>query len=235
MRNYFTFDNTESRFFGVYINGQGTFSSPARSYNLISIPSRNGDLVGLDTRLENVELTYNAFIYTNFNSNIESLRAFLLSHNGYYKLSDTYHPNEYRMALYQGPLTPDVTQKNDAGQFDLTFICKPQRFLTSGDTVTTVTASTTITNPTKFDSQPLLRVYGTGELEVGGVTITISTASTYTDIDCEMMDCFKGTASKNQYVSFSSNDFPVLVSGSNVITLGAGITKVEITPRWWTV
>lgn len=202
---------------------------------MISVPARNGDLVGIGTRLENVELTYNAFIYASFDSNIEALRAFLLSHDGYFKLSDTYHPGEYRQALYKGPLDPEVTPKNDAGQFALTFSCKPQRFLVSGETVVTVTANTTITNPTRFKAQPLLRVYGSGSLTVGGTTITISSADTYTDIDCEMMDCFKGSVSKNQYVSFSSNDFPSLVPGSNSITLGAGITKVEITPRWWTV
>lgn len=235
MRNYFTLGGTDSRTMGVYISGQGAFSAPARSYDFISVPNRNGDLLGIDTRLLNGTLTYPAFICTNFKSNVADFRAFLLSQTGWMRLEDTYNPDEYRMVVYQGPFEPNVTMINDAGSFDITFTCKPQRFLKSGETATTFTANGTISNPTKFNAQPLIRVYGTGTVGIGSTTITISSADTYTDIDCEMMDCFKGSTSKNQYVSFSGNDFPVLNSGSNGVTLGTGITKVEITPRWWTV
>lgn len=233
MRNYFILDGVDSRDFGVYISGQGTFSAPRREYNMIPIPGRNGDLVGNEKRFENLELTYPAFIYTNFKQNIRDFRNFLLSLVGYHTLFDSYHPDEFRMALYEGEFEPDVTSKNDAGQFDIVFNCKPQRFLNSGTEVTTLSASGSITNPTRFSSQPLLRVYGTGQLGVNSDTITISSADEYTDIDCEMMDCFKGLVNKNPFVSFTSYKFPVFESGQNNISLGSGITKVEITPRWW--
>lgn len=135
MRNYFTFDGVDSRSFGVYISGQGTFKAPARSYDALEIPGRNGALLGIDSRLGNVELTYPAFIYSNFAENIAAFRAFLLSHKGYFKLKDSYHPDEFRLAYYPGPFEPDVTSANNAGSFDITFICKPQRYLESGEEV----------------------------------------------------------------------------------------------------
>ena len=101
-----------------------------------------------------------------------------------------------------------------------------------GQVTVTVTDAMTIENPTLFDAKPLLRVYGAGTLTLGGQTITISTADVYTDIDCEMMDCFKYTVSKNGNVSFSGYDFPVIPPGRNVITMD-GVTQVDITPRWW--
>ena len=235
MRNYFTLNGVDSRDFGVYISGQGTFSASRREYNMVPIPGRNGELVGNEKRFENLELTYPAFIYTNFDQNIREFRNFLLSLVGYHNLIDTYHPDEFRKVVYEGEFNPNVESKNDAGQFDIVFNCKPQRYLLTGETVTTLTASGSITNPNRFDAQPLLRVYGAGQLGVNGDTITISQADVYTDIDCEMMDCFKGTANRNRYVSFSSYNFPVLVPGVNNISLGSGITKVEITPRWWRI
>lgn len=235
MRNYFTLAGVSSTTHGVYISGQGTFSAPAREYNIIPIPGRNGDIVGSEKRFENLELTYPAFIYSNFDTNLSNFKNFLLSLIGYQTLSDSYHPDEFRKALYVGPFEPDVVKKNDAGSFDIVFNCKPQRYLNSGTIVTTLVADGTITNPTKFDSQPLLRVYGTGQLGINSETITISQADVYTDIDCEMMDCFKATANKNPFVTFSNYNFPVLKSGVNNIALGTGITKVEITPRWWRV
>ena len=233
MRNYFTLNGVDSKTYGVYISGQGTFSAPRREYNLVQIPGRNGDLVGNERRFENLELTYHAFIYTNFKQNIRDFRNFLLSLVGYQTLVDTYHTDEFRKVVYEGAFEPEVLPKNDAGEFDIVFNCKPQRYLNSGTVVSTLTADGSITNPTRFNSQPLLRVYGTGDLGINGDTISIAVADTYTDIDCEMMDCYKGTDNKNQYVSFSSYNFPVLVPGSNNIDLGTGITKVEITPRWW--
>lgn len=235
MRNYFTLDGVDSRNFGVYISGQGTFNASGRDYNIIPVPGRNGDLVGPEKRFQNGTLVYPAFIYANFKQNIADFRNFLLSLVGYHDLIDSYHPTEIRKVLFEGPFEADVEPKNDAGRFDIEFNCKPQRFLASGNQVTTLTADGSITNPTRFDARPLLRVYGTGILGIGSQSVTITQADVYTDIDCEMMDCFKGTSNKNPYVQFTDHNFPVLKPGTNNFSLGTGITKVEITPRWWRV
>ena len=137
MRNYFILDGVDSRDFGVYISGQGTFNASGRDYNIIPVPGRNGDLVGPEKRFANGTLTYPAFIYSNFKTNIEAFRNFLLSHVGYHDLVDSYHPDQIRKVLFQGPFNADVQTKNDAGRFDIEFICKPQRFLASGNEVTT--------------------------------------------------------------------------------------------------
>lgn len=233
MRNYFTLNGVDSRDFGVYISGQGTFNASGRGYNIIPVPGRNGDIVGPEKRFLNGTLTYPAFIYANFKQQIEAFRNFLLSLVGYHDLIDSYHPNEIRKVLFTGPFSADVEPKNDAGSFNIDFNCKPQRFLASGNQVTTLTADGSITNPTLFPSQPLLRVYGTGTFEINSNYVTITQADVYTDIDCEMMDAFKGTESKNGLVEFENHLFPVFAPGVNNISLGAGITQIDITPRWW--
>ena len=233
MRNSFTLNGVSSTTYGVYISGQGTFNAPSRAYNMITIPGRNGDLVGTERRFQNGTLTYPAFIYSNFSQNIANFRNFVMSLFGYHDLIDTYHPDEVRKVFFTGDFIANVEQKNDAGSFNITFNCKPQRFLASGQTATTLTADGTISNPTKFNAQPLIRVYGTGVLGINSQTVTINQADVYTDLDCEMMDAYKGTISKNGNVELSDYNFPVLVPGTNTITLGTGITKVEITPRWW--
>lgn len=451
MRNYFILDGVDSRDYGVYISGQGTFSAPKKAYTFYNVPGRNGALLGNEHRLENIEVSYEAFIYTNFDENMAKFRSFLLSLNGYVKLTDSYHPDEYRMAAYDGPFEPEVTAMNDAGSFTITFTCKPQRFLTDGDTwyrwagnytyyigedisgdvtpdpaymtvdfsvavptdkhptpnsthsyyippyiegrvngskifgitktgvsvasynliagtgtvsqkrisaptsgwtlsttntfrhslsnvsaikfcshfsmsntkryycwysggyayiydpdystaqqfnsfmsnagvefvvdLTTPesvtftsytpnfsapfdlsmwfgpysgavlqqasgnsdisviaslryfsqTASSIMTNPTPFNSQPLIRVYGNGIFSVNDITITVSNAISYTDIDCEMMDCYEGSTNRNEDVVFSTYDFPVLKPGDNPVAITSGITEVDIQPRWWMV
>lgn len=145
MRNYFILNGVDSRDFGVYISGQGTFDAPQKSYTFYNVPGRDGALLSSDNRLENATLTYEAFIYKDFNENVANFRTFLLSLNGYAKLTDSYHPDEFRYAVYTGPFEPKVQSKNDAGSFKITFSCKPQRYLLSGEAEWDVgTNSTTV-------------------------------------------------------------------------------------------
>ena len=134
MRNWFTFGDIDSRDFGVYISGGGTFNSPQRLYDTIKVPGRDGNLLSTENSLDDVELTYPAFIYRDFKENIAGLRAALLGKIGYQRLTDTYHTDEYREAYFAGAIDVDTTPVNDAGQFDITFVCHPQRYLVSGET-----------------------------------------------------------------------------------------------------
>ena len=233
MRNYFTFDSQQSTTYGVYISGSGVFNSPTRNYDELTIPGRDGALLGYQKELENVDLVYPAFIYSDFKNKVASLKEMLLSRTGYKKLTDTYNPDEFRMAYFPGGLDVDPTQSLDAGSFDIKFRCKPQRFLTSGESETTFTAAGTISNPTAFSSSPRIRVYGYGTLTVNSDNITVASGNTYVDIDSDIMDCYTGLSNANGKVTFSSNDFPVLKPGSNSISFSGNITKVVIKPRWW--
>ncbi len=233
MIQYFTFAGKNCLDFKTYIGGQGTYSAPARVYSSYEIPGRNGELLVDEKRYENIDLSYPAFIFEDMQTNIVGLRNYLLSLKGYQRLEDTYHPDEYRMAVYKEGLSVGVDQRHEFSSFEIVFNCKPQRFLKSGERIITLTSNGSITNPTLFESKPLIRVYGTGTLGIGSQSVTISQADGYTDIDCEMMDCYKGTASKNEYVTFTDYNFPVLQPGVTNFSLGTGITQVDITPRWW--
>ena len=233
MRNYFTFDSTPSTNFGVYISGTGVYNAPIREYDPIAVPGRDGDILGFEKRLANLELIYPAFIYSSFSTNIAALRDFLLSRDGYKRLTDTYHTDEYRIAYYAGGLETEMLQNLRAGRFDITFMCKPQRYLTSGETATTFTSDGTISNPTNNTALPLIRIYGTGIVGIGDNAVTVSSSPGYVDVDCEIMEAYYGQTLLNDAISVQNIDFPVLKAGNTGITLGTGITKVEITPRWW--
>ena len=237
LNNYITFDGTTSTSLDTYISGEGSFNAPERVYDMQIIPGRNGALAIDEKRFENIDVTYPAFIFktggTNFESAMAALRNALMSKNGYKRLTDTYHPDEFRLAIFKTAIEVTPVNINRAGSFELVFTCKPQRFLTSGETVVTKTSSGTITNPTQFDAKPLLVVTGTGNLTVNGVQIAISASPT--TIDCEAMEAYNGTTSRNGSIVLTPNKFPVLSPGSNTITLGSGITQVQITPRWWRI
>lgn len=235
MRNWFSFGGLDSRDFGIYISGRGAFDAPLREYEMISVPGRDGDLVGVGSRLANVDLTYPAYIYKDFREQIGAMKSAFLSKVGYQRLIDTYNPDEFRMAMYAGDMPVEATSKNNAGQFELTFQCKPQRYLLIGQDSVDVTSALSIFNPTSFPSKPLIRIYGYGAVGIGGQTITVANHFAYVDIDCEMADCFNGANNANPYVTFSNNDFPELGPGQNGFTKANTVTQILVTPRWWRV
>ena len=232
MRGYLIFAGNDSRNYNVYLSGSGTYNSPAHQYSTYAVPGRSGDLVLDNKRWSNGLLIYPAFIAGDFANKMQSFRNVLNSYSGYQRLTDSYHTDEFRRALFQSAVSVKPTKVFDAGEFDITFNVDPRRFLLSGETVTTLTTSGSITNPTLFESRPLLRVYGTGTVKIGNDTITISTNASYTDIDCDLRECYRGTTNLSANVSLSGLDFPALKAGANNIVL-SGVTKVEITPRWY--
>ena len=172
----FTFGGVSSSAYGVYLTGEGVFNAPERAVEMLSIPGRNGSFALDQGRFNNIEVTYKAGMYdvtdTNFATKVANLRNWLCSKKGYIRLSDDYNPNEYRMAVYKSGLEVDHEGLLN-GEFDLVFECKPQRWLTSGETASAVANNGTLTNPTLFESSPLLAVKGYGGIHFNGFGVDI--------------------------------------------------------------
>lgn len=170
------FDGKDSRDYGVYITGEAVFNAPEREVEMISIPGRSGQLALDKGRFENIEVTYPAGIFADteadFAEAISDFRNLLCSRRGYVRLQDDYHPDEYRMAVYKSGLEVTPAQLR-AGEFNIVFDCKPQRYLTSGETATAVASGGTLTNPTLFDAKPQLQVWGYGDISINSETIKV--------------------------------------------------------------
>lgn len=244
--NNFTFDSENSLDYGVYITGEAVFNAPERVVNMVEVPGRNGAIAIDEGRFTNIAVKYPAGCFsenmTDFAQKIAEFRNVLTSRFSYKRLLDTYNPDEFRLGLYRSGLEVDAVRYNSAGEFEIEFDCKPQRWLVSGESPQTFTSTGTIENPTLFGARPLLAVTGAGNLTVGTKTMTLiarpdPAAVLY--IDCESQEAWEGVpggrSSRNDYVQNAGEDFPTLTAGENDIIFGSGITRVEITPRWWRI
>lgn len=171
------FDGEDSRDYGVYITGQAAYNAPERDVEMISIPGRNGSFALDKGRFQNIEVTYPAGIFADteadFAEAISDFRNFLCSRKGYVRLTDEYNPDEFRMAVYKSGLEVEPAQLK-AGEFNLVFDCNPQRFLISGEQTIEVVNGQAITNPTRFESSPMLEVEGYGTIGFNNHEITIN-------------------------------------------------------------
>lgn len=194
--NTFSFDGVSSDTYGVYITEGASYNAPERAVDMIEIPGRNGHYALDHGRFENVEVTYHVFIdgssMTDYSANLSDLRNWLCSKVGYVRLTDTYNPNEYRMAVYKSGLDVDNTSIQ-SGEFDIVFECKPQRWLTSGETAVTVADGGTMDNPTPFEAEPLLAVKGYGTIGFNGFEIEINNEVMGDVIVAEADDVYRPT------------------------------------------
>ena len=229
--NHFTFNGHSTGELGLLVSGINIYGSPSRIVEKINIPYRSGDLL-IDTgAYSNYMLTYTVDIIDNTKATAESLSQWLLGSTGYCRLTDTYNTDIFRKAAYYNQLDYTLSALYRYGRATITFDCKPQKYLLTGETAVTITSSSyTLNNPSAMVSKPLLRLTGTGTAVVNGTTIVVNSVDEYVDIDCDTMQIFKGTTNKSSTVTMT--DFPELKSGNNTITK-SGLTNIIVTPRWW--
>lgn len=237
MNNYFVFDRKPSSDFGCFLVADSIHESPKRDYKKVSVPGRNGDLLIDNNRYTNVDISYTVIFYDDdIEMNLSSLKAYLLRRKGYCRLEDTYHPDEYYLATYDGNIEPEVIMNGKTmAKVTLKFTRKPQRYFKQGELATTFTQAGTIFNPTNYDARPFIRVWGYGIVNIGNYKMQIAQHDLpYLDIDCERMDCYYKTINCNNVIAVSPA-FPVLEVGKTEVSFSGSITGVEITPRWWTI
>lgn len=178
--NNLNFAGVNSIDYGIYITGEAVYNVPERSVEFVSIAGRDGDLILDNGHFENLEVTYPAGCFgadqTSFADKVRAFRNAIASKKGYQRLTDSYNPNEYRMATFVNGVEVDPTSYGQAGEFELVFNCQPFRYLMSGESEIEVTSGSKIANPTPFESKPLIEVEGYGTLNVGDYEIELEDA-----------------------------------------------------------
>ena len=265
--NYLVYDGVNSSDYGVFISGEGTFNSPARRGQVVVIPGRNGSLFMDEGVFENIPGKYPAFIgtksETDFYDKLAAFKSAILSRGNYKRLTDSYHPDEFRLATYRSGLDVDPEHYNRAGGFTLEFDCKPQRYLKIGEDPIVLTEGALINNPTLFYAKPLIKVIGNGIVKMEPYAFNVSGNDGEIWIDSEIMESYRlvhtlydltddalevitdengndiqvskeaTPANMEAYIEFANYVYPQIKPGDVPIWISSGIEELTIIPRWW--
>lgn len=210
---------------------------PTRKGTVTPIPGSSRELVEMEDAWESYDQPYSMFIGNGTPDSIqEALNevARVLYKTGLQVLLDDYEPDYFRLAYYQGPF--DVENRyTRLGKFDITFRCRPERFLISGNNPVTVSSGDKLVNPTAFKAKPLIHIEGSGSgtVTVAGTVMSFSDLVDFVNVDCDKMDVYRQPAENKN--NLMTGEFPVLPSGENTISFTGGITSVTITPRYWVI
>jgi conserved bacteriophage protein len=118
--------------------------------------------------------------------------------------------------------------------FEAELCCQPFTYLETGLKQLTLSASGTIINPGLLASDPVITVFGTGELElkINDTALIVSAHSGQLTIDSPRL--VTHVAGKTQTDGISG-PFPQLCPGANHIELGTGISRIEAQGNWRTL
>jgi len=228
--NSLIFGGVDSANYGIYITGEAVYNAPERAVEMVTVPGRNGAIAIDQGRWENIEVEYPAGCFgdgdANFADRISAFRNAVLSQIGYQRLTDTYHPDEYRQAIYVAGLEVEPANINSAGEFKLIFNCKPQRFLTSGETAVAVTSGGTITNPTLCDAKPVIQFNGYGDMTIGSDEIVVENVPVG---DLVLADAYNESESGSPGSFVTALDTSMLMSGDDITVDDKKVTVSMVT------
>lgn len=179
----FTFGSISSKDYDVYITQESAYDAPERDVEFIDIAGRNGAYVLDKGRFLNIQVSYRCGIAGEddnvFKERIRTFRNALASQIGYQRLTDDYHDTRYREAVFTDGINVEMADRQ-AGEFTVTFNCKPQRFRTDGESRLSIYEGTTVQNtsifnPTRFDARPLIdfNASADGSFTIGDYTISV--------------------------------------------------------------
>ena len=231
--NHLVFNGKDFADFSAQVLKSDFLKGAEKDITASSVLGRHGDLIVDNGRFKNLTLNTQLAVTDHMQINMDAMRSFLSSCDGYCRYEESLYPNHFRMAEYHSEFAPNQYD-HLGGTVTLKFSAKPQRYLKTGEAFIPFTADGAIYNPTAQIALPVVRVVGNGSFTIGNVTVTIEDSSLeYIDIDCEMMLPHCGATSARSYVTTTNHLYPSLHPGSNGITLN-GVT-LKIMPRWWEV
>lgn len=199
----FTFNGRSSDYYNVVVEKCPSYPVATRVVEHISIPGRSGDLIRDTGAYSNVDMVYSIYYNgksTSFQDVTRNVAQWLNGSSGYCRLEDTYDPNVYRMAVMSN-YTEYRNFMNDFGRADVTFSCKPQRWLKSGETLQAVPlmAGTLYMENDYMDCYPIYAITENTSITIGGYELTVSNNSGKTIyIDSESEDCWSGSLTRNE-------------------------------------
>ena len=250
-KNFLIFDGKSTVDFDCDLYGFATLNAPGRDTVGESIVGKNGEIIIDNARLENITITYTGVIRDeDMTTSLRALRGYMLSRVGYCRLEDSFNPNEFRMARFEGGFEINHDRFMNKCAFDMAFNCRPERWLVDGENdIALSSTATTLLNPTYFDAKPFFTVTGNGRIIVSNdeatYTMVLAGTSGQYFIDCENMDCYSVNTS-GEYVNLNSKivlsdtmgdypHFPVLAGDKESTITATGFTSVSMKARWWTV
>ena len=229
MTDYFIWNGVDCRTKGIHVSELPPITIPLERSKQTNVPSRPGSLTQLegDDVYDDMILTATCFIADP--AQIPAIAAWLKG-KGTVTFANRTGGHYIARIANQIPFEK-VLRGNPHCSFAVNFRCYPFWYQENVSDVTITTSGDTIINPGSVYSEPLITVYGSGNitLMVGTTIVELTNVSGSIVLDCALKEAYKGTTLMNDHMS---GDFPVLKPGLNAVSWSGNVTRIVIKPNW---
>ncbi len=229
MTDYFIWNGVDCRTKGIHVSELPPITIPLERSKQTNVPGRPGSLTQLedDDVYDDMILTATCFIADP--AQIPAIAAWLKGKGTVTFANRT--GGHYNARIANQIPFEKVLRGNPHCSFAVNFRCFPFWYQENVSDVTITTSGDTITNPGSVYSEPLITVYGSGNitLMIGTTIVELTNVSSSIVLDCALKEAYKGTTLMNDHMS---GDFPVLKPGLNAVSWSGNVTSIVISPRW---
>lgn len=224
---WFTFNGIDSREMGVIVTAMPETVRAERRIESITVAGRNGSLHTDEGVYESYDRTMECALIKR--ARLDEITAWLV---GSGEMAFSTEPDKvYRVTIAN---KISIAQMMRVFQkFQVILDTQPFKYSVNaaGDALE-LTAPTTIRNSGTVYSEPLITVYGSGDitLNINGEDFPMYGVQESITIDSEMMEVFKGNT--NQNGKYGGAEFPRFEVGKNEIRWTGNVSKIKIQPRW---
>jgi phage-related protein len=229
LKDWFIWNGVSCAQYEIYVSEQPPITIPSERATFTNVPGRPGSLTTLEGEDVYDDMVLTATCFLADPSQIPAIAAWL---KGSSTVSFANRQGGFYYARVANQVSFEKILRGNAHRtFAVNFRCKPFWYAANVEPITLTESGTFITNPGSVYSEPMITVYGSGDitLMVGTTVVELTGIDGNIILDTPLMEAYKDTAGMNGSMS---GDFPALTPGANAVGWSGNVTSVVIQPNW---
>ena len=230
MNDWFEWNGVRCTEYGIYISEQPPITIPQERSTQTKIPGRPGSLITLEGDDVYDDLTLTATCFIRDPALIPSIAAWL---KGGGTVTFANRPGGFYHARIANQIPFEkILRGNPHCSFAVNFRCSPPFWYVSNPgEVTITTSSYVLVNPGSVYSEPIIYVYGNGDMTliVNDNFVELEGIEDSIILNSVVQEAYQGEMLLNEKMD---GEFPVLKPGNNLISWTGNISRIVIAPNW---
>lgn len=229
MKDYFIWNGVDCRTYGIHVSEQPPITLPAERSTQTNVPGRPGSLTTLEGDDVYDDLLLTATCFVTDTGRISDIGRWLKG--GGTVVFANRPGGHYRARIANQIPFEKILRGNPHCSFSVNFRCYPFWYQDGVEDVTITTSATILNNPGSVYAEPVLTVYGDGDitLMIGQQLVELEGISGSIVIDSVLKEAYKGNELQNDRMS---GEFPVLRPGGTAISWTGDVNRIVVTPNW---
>ena len=218
--------------YGMYISKRPTIPSPGRRVSYIDIPGRHSKLRYDEGSFEDITIGIECAVKgkENLALKLDEIKAWLFG-IGESDLVFSFQPDKRYRAQVVNAIDFEQVYRFTS-RFPIIFNCRPFKYAVQNTSLTITESGSYITNPGTIESEPVLTVYGSGDinLKVNEQVVELKSVTSQMIINSVLQDAYDEAG--NSLNSKMTGEFITLDVGMNQIEWTGNVERIEILPNW---